>query len=116
MELYYAAAEWMYASQENFDQTLEWFAEWNEENGVTSTYEELEIMCNVSGPFTLEEAYEIVSTESPISGMSDFHYYSYDPLLFYVSLGNYSEEDAEIFSQSQYYDTSIIEGIYANKN
>ncbi len=116
MEMFYVAVEWMYANDENFDQGIAWFQQWQEDSGIRSTPEDLALLARESYAFNLDQAYEMVSTESPTAGMTNFVYASYDPLEFYVSLGSFTEADLETFAQPHLWDTSMVEAIYEKYN
>lgn len=116
MELYFVTIDWINESDENLDQAVEWFLEWNKDNGITSSEFEIRTMFEVSDCYTLEEAYEIINTPSKNGEYSKFVEWTIDPLKFFVEIGNYDDEDVEDILQPQYWDTTLLEEIYKEHN
>ncbi|QUI24518.1 hypothetical protein HZI73_20405 [Vallitalea pronyensis] len=115
MEIYFAAVEWLYANDENLNQGIEWFLEWNEENGVKTNAEEIKAHLTYNGCYTLEENYEMVTTKSADGKMNLIEEYNYLPLLFFIENGNYKPEDADKLIDGYFYDEVITE-LYDKKN
>ena len=111
IELYFAAVEWMYATEENRKLATDWFIEWNEENGIPSVRSEIESHLEYQRCYTLEENIEMFETKSDKGDYSIAVEYNVEPLKFFIEQGNYKEEDLEKFAQPQYFDSSIIEKI-----
>lgn len=112
MELYFKAVDWMYASDENRAQAVDWFIEWNEDNGIASVKEEIEAHCEYQRCYTLEENYNMIHETSANGTYSKLVEFNVEPLRFFVEQGNYKPEDIDTFLQPQYFDGSIVEELY----
>lgn len=112
MELYFDAVDWMYASDENRAQAVEWFIEWNEDNGIASVKEEIEAHCEYQRCYTLEENMEMFREKSANGEYSKLVEFNVEPLRFFVEQGNYKPEDIDTFLQPQYFDSSFVEELY----
>lgn len=115
MELYFAAVDWMYASDENLEQAIDWFMEWNEENGITCDRTEIQAHCEYQRCYTLEENYEMFNTKSTFGDYSLIVEYNAEPLKFFVGQGNYKENDIETFIQPQYFNSSFVDELIAGE-
>lgn len=113
MELYFAAVDWMYANDENLNQAIDWFMEWNEENGIASVREELEAHCKYQRCYTLEENAAMFTEQSETGNYSKMVEYNVEPLKFFVAQGNYKLEDIDTFLEPQYFDSTIVEKLAA---
>lgn len=115
LEMYFDVIDWINASEENFNQVVDWYVEWNETEGIRTTREEAAIQWQYSGHYTLAENYEMLTTfqDTDAGKMNMFQYYNYDPLLFYISNGNYEPESTKIFLDPAYMNTEIVEKLYA---
>ena len=113
MELYFAAVDWMYASDENLTQCVDWFIEWNDENGIASVREEIEAHCKYQRCYTLEENIEMFGTQSELGDYSLMVEYNVEPLRFFVDQGNYKPEDIDTFLQPEYFNTTFIDRLSA---
>ncbi|WP_305767172.1 ABC transporter substrate-binding protein [Candidatus Epulonipiscium viviparus] len=113
MELYFAAVDWMYASDENLDLATDWFLEWNDSNGISSERFEIEAHLKYQKPYTLEENIEMFNTQSDAGEFSKLVEYNVLPLEFYVEQGSYREKDIETFLEPQYFDSSVIDKLAA---
>lgn len=111
MELYFAAVDWMYASDENLETAIDWFMEWNEENGIASVRTEIEAHCEYQRCYTLEDNIEMFAEQSELGDFSKMVEYNVEPLEFYVDQGIYSEADLEKFIEPQYFDSSFIDAL-----
>ncbi len=115
MELYFDANKWLYANEENFNQAVEWYLEWNEENGVKSTAEEIVAYLTYNGTYTLEENYEMFKTPSEDGKMNQVEEYNYLPLVFFIENGNYKPEDAEKLIDGYFID-DIVNELYEERH
>lgn len=113
MELYFAAVDWMYASDENLNQAIDWFMEWNDENGIASVREEIEAHCKYQACYTLKDNMDMIKTNSENGDYNLFIEYNIEPLKFFVDQGNYKPEDINKFLEPQYIDTTFIEELSA---
>lgn len=115
MELYFDANKWLYANEDNFDQAVEWYLEWNEENGVKSTADEIVNYLTYNGTYTLEENYEMFNTPSADGTMNQLEEYNYLPLEFFIENGNYKPEDADKLMGGYFLD-DFVEQLYKERN
>ena len=115
LELYLLAVEWIGESEENFDQVVQWYVEWNESEGIPTTMEEARIQWTYCGHYTLEENHEMLTTQvdTDAGKMNMFQFYNYDPLLFYMENGNYEKGSEKILLDPKFMNTSLIEELYA---
>lgn len=115
MELLFAVQEWVYGSDENYQQAVEWFVEWNEDNGYPSTEEECDGHLQHEFLYTLDQNYEMFQTPSQYGTCNALCDMTYDPLKFYVEQGNYTEEDLQKVADPAYWDGSIITELHDAK-
>ena len=115
LELYFIVKDWIYDSDENMTKAVELFVQWNEENGVSSTEEEIVGLLQLNNVLGLEENLEIMTTVSDKGYENQFVEYFVEPLKFFVELGNYTQADLEKFSKPEYMDFSLVENIAAAK-
>ncbi|WP_305767174.1 ABC transporter substrate-binding protein [Candidatus Epulonipiscium viviparus] len=113
MELYFAAVDWMYASDENLSLATDWFLEWNDSNGISSEYDEVSAHLKYQKLLTLEENVEMFHTPSDAGEFSKLVEYNVLPLEFYVEQGSYREKDIATFLEPQYFDSSVIDKLVA---
>lgn len=111
MELYFATVDWIYASQENFDQAAQMFTEINTDFGIKCTLEENVVVMDNNGYYTLEENYELFNTRTDDDAMLLVEKINYDPLVFFVGQGNYKPEDEQTFLGG-YFKADIINELY----
>ncbi|ONI39424.1 hypothetical protein AN639_03930 [Candidatus Epulonipiscium fishelsonii] len=111
MELYFAAVDWTYASEENLAQAIEWFMEWNEENGIPSVEEEIAAHMEYQKCYTLEENLEMFNTLSENGEYNKFMEYNVEPLKFYIEQGNYKPEDMDKFMDPTYLNSTFLNNI-----
>ncbi|ONI41208.1 hypothetical protein AN639_03920 [Candidatus Epulonipiscium fishelsonii] len=111
MELYFAVVDWTYASEENLNQVMEWFIEWNEENGIASLESEIAAHMKYQKPYTLEENIEMFTTLSENGNYNKFLEYNVDPLKFYIDQGNYKPEDMDKFLDPAYLNTTFLDNL-----
>ncbi|ONI47353.1 hypothetical protein AN644_00580 [Candidatus Epulonipiscium fishelsonii] len=111
MELYFAVVDWTYASEENLNQVMEWFIEWNEENGIASVESEIAAHMKYQKPYTLEENIEMFTTLSENGNYNKFLEYNVDPLKFYIDQGNYKPEDMDKFLDPAYLNTTFLDNL-----
>lgn len=114
MEIYFAAVEWLYASDENLTQGIEWYLEWNEENGVKSDETEIRAHLTHNGCYTLEENVEMINGSSEDGKRNLIEDYNYQPLLFFIENGNYKPETAEQLVDGYFID-EVIEELAARR-
>lgn len=112
MNLYFDAVEWMYSSEENLNQAIDWFMEWNKECGITSDRKEIEAHCRYQRCYTLKDNYELMNTKSENGDYSLAVDYNYEPLKFFVQQGNYTEEDLTTFLEPQYFNSAFVNELY----
>lgn len=115
MELLFAVQEWVYSSDENYEQAVKWFVEWNEDNGYPSTEEECDAHLQYEFLYTLDQNYEMFSSPSQYGTCNALCDMTYDPLKFYVEQGNYTQADLEKVADAAYWDGSIITELYEAK-
>ncbi len=114
MEIYFDVAAWMTASEENLATAASYFQKWNEENGVPTTIEELNIHLTHTIPYTLDQNYEWFN-EVGESGFNKQIENSLLPLEFYVGLGQYEEADKDKFMDESYTPDKIVTELYNEK-
>lgn len=111
MELYFATANWINASEENFNKAAELFTEINEEVGVKSTLEENKTVLKNNKHYTLEENHQYFIEKSDDGKMLQIEKMNYDPLMFFISKGNYKPEDEKTFLGG-YFKGDILQELY----
>lgn len=94
-ELYFKAVDWIQASEANFELAIDYFLEWNEDNGIKADRSDLVKHMTYSNHFTLEENYEMFTTKTDDGSMLLVEKYQVDPLDFFISNGNYTKADRE---------------------
>ncbi|OON95117.1 MAG: hypothetical protein ATN32_00145 [Candidatus Epulonipiscium fishelsonii] len=115
MELYFATVDWIYASEENLNQAIKWFIEWNEENGIASVESEIVAHMQYQKPYTLEENIEMFNTLSENGDYNKFIVYNIEPLKFYIEQGNYKPDDLDKFLNPAYLNTTFLDNLAAQK-
>lgn len=100
LELYFKVVDWLYDGTETINQEkLDFFAgkyqEWNDMNGINSVPEEMKKLIINSPYVSLKQNYEMFHTEVETEDgkMSQTEFMDYDVLKFFVSVGNYQQED-----------------------
>ncbi|ONI46552.1 hypothetical protein AN640_03130 [Candidatus Epulonipiscium fishelsonii] len=111
MELYFAAVDWTYAIEENLNQAIDWYIEWNEQNGIPSEKEEIVAHLTYSSSYTLEENIEMFNTLSENGDYNKFIEYNIEPLKFYIEQGNYKPNDLDKFLNSAYLNTTFLDNL-----
>ncbi|ONI47352.1 hypothetical protein AN644_00575 [Candidatus Epulonipiscium fishelsonii] len=111
MELYFATVDWIYANDENFNQAVSWYTEWNEENGIPSTDIESAAHLTYSSSYTLEENIKMFNTLSKDGEYNKFIEYNIEPLKFYIEQGNYKPEDMDKFLDPAYLNTTFLDNL-----
>ncbi len=108
---YFATLEWITSSEENWTQAVNWFVEWNESQGIRSTFEMSSQLWHTDRPLSIEEAYKF-STEKTSDGKMTFaESFFYDPLNFFVQYGSYEPEHLDELLNG-WFRTDIIENVY----
>ena len=111
VELYFTVVDWIYASNENYNQAVDMFIEWNEEQGIRSVRNEIESHLTFQRPYTLEENYRMFTEMNDTRTMLQVEEYQIAPLEFFIENGNYTEADKEILL-SGYFRSDMLEAIY----
>ncbi|ONI46549.1 hypothetical protein AN640_03115 [Candidatus Epulonipiscium fishelsonii] len=111
MELYFAAVDWTYESEGNLNQAIEWFMEWNEENGIPSVKEEIAAHMQYQKCYTLEENISMFNTLSENGKYNLFMEYNVEPLKFYIEQGNYKPEDMDKFLDPIYLNNTFLDNL-----
>lgn len=114
LELYFAAVNWINASNENFKQVIKWYIDWNESEGITTTEKEATDQWTYCGHYTLDENYKMLAAvkNTKDGKMNMFQYYNYAPLKFYIQNGNYKKSAVSIFNNPKYMYTAFVNDLY----
>lgn len=94
-ELYFKAVDWIQASDANFEKAIDYFLEWNEDNGIKADRADLVKHMTYSNHFTLQENYDMFTKKTDDGKMLLVEKYQVDPLDFFISNGNYTKADRE---------------------
>jgi ABC-type nitrate/sulfonate/bicarbonate transport system substrate-binding protein len=92
IECQFAVIEWMQAKEENMNEAVEIFYQWTQEEGVKAEKGDLLRYMKDATFFTLEENYKFF-TEKGASGMIPAREMALSPMDFFISNGNYTEDD-----------------------
>ncbi len=114
LEIYFDVADWMSASEDNLAIAADYFQQWNEDNGVPTTIEELNIHLTHTMPYTLEQNYEWFNNEGE-SGYNQQVENNLLPLEFYIGLGQYEEADKDKFMDPSYTPDKLVTELYNEK-
>ena len=109
-DLYFKTIDWMF-SDDNIDKAAQMYMDWSESIGVKTTVEECKELLVGGRGFNLKENYDMFNTKSPDGKMTLQEYYNYEPLLFFISQGNYQPEDADKFLGG-YFKSDIVNELY----
>ncbi|MDO4547009.1 MAG: hypothetical protein Q4D04_02825 [Clostridia bacterium] len=97
-----AVIRWIQASEENLLSAIDYMYEWCENEGVVCTYDVIDNYLHDASPFTLEENLAMF-TDRDESGMLTAASMLEAPMDYFVSNGNYTEDDyAKLFDESNY--------------
>lgn len=97
-----AVIRWIQASEENLMSAIDYMYEWCEDEGVVCTYEAIETYLKDAAPYTLEENLAMF-TEVGESGRVKAADMLEAPMDYFVSNGNYTQDDyAKLFDASNY--------------
>lgn len=118
-QVYYLTWEWCQESEENMAQAEELFLESCDDEGVAVDEETVERLLEEFQCPTLEEAIAEMTTEEEDrngSGetVSEACNLLYETLDFFITLGNYTEEDRETFTELGLVNSSIAESVAEN--
>jgi len=115
LDIYFRTAEWINANDENRAQAAKMYQEWNDENGIKTTEDEVTQHLTYSACYSLEENYELFNTTGD-SGYSLITEYNLLPLEFFINNGNYKSEDAEKLTDEKYFDSELVTELYNERN
>ena len=97
-----AVIRWIQASDENLMSAIDYMYEWCENEGVVCTYDVIENYLKDAKPFTLEENKEMFTTVGESGNLVAAEMLE-APMDYFVSNGNYTEDDyAALFDASNY--------------
>ena len=103
-----AVIRWIQASEENLMSAIDYMYEWCEDEGVVCTYETIENYLKDATPFTLEENYEMFTTIGESGNVVAAELLK-TPMDYFVSNGNYTEDDYEKLLDPSNYTSEFIE-------
>ncbi|MEZ4357447.1 MAG: hypothetical protein R2876_02290 [Eubacteriales bacterium] len=117
-ELYFKAIEWIYASEENAQELLTVWDDWNSENSVNVTAAvNAKYLIDPNNRYcSLKENYDLFNetvTASDGTEMSGFENLTYEPLKFLVSVGSFKEDSLATFLDGKCNGDAVTE-VYEN--
>ena len=115
MEMYYVTTEWVFANDENFQKACDLFASWDEEQGVKSTAETIATFWKKDYNLSLQEAYDSMTTKGA-DGLTVAEASHYNPMKFFVTIGKYTDANAQRLIQEGTFDTSYITEVLNRRN
>jgi len=110
IKIYFETLDWM---KENPDATVDYCVDMNDENGSSLEREVAEKYVQADYYFTLDEAVTMLNDKAEGTDMSILENNLTSVLEFFVSVGNYTEEDLDNFSGS--IDGTLLNEVY-NEN
>ncbi len=94
---------WLQASEENMQTAIDYMYEWCEDQGVVCTREAVDNCFHDATPFTIDENIEMFTTVDEESGLLTVAKMLESPMDYFVSNGNYTQEDyAKLYDESNY--------------
>ena len=107
VEMYFVTTEWVFANDENFRKGCQMFAEWDETQGVKSTADSIYVFWGKDHNLSLEESYKSM-TEKDAKGLTTAESAHYNPMVFFVGLGKYTQVQADRLIQAGTFDASYL--------
>lgn len=121
IEMYERVIDWLYdgtdtINQDKLDIFVQYYQQWNEENGIKSDVDELKDLVLLSTYIQLKENYELFHTEVETEDgkMSRIEQLNYDPLKFFISVGNYQPDSVQKLLDNTHL-SEVIDQLYENK-
>lgn len=116
LELFWAVADWVNASEENLDVAVQYMIEFNEEEGIKSTEKDCKDSLIYFKLLNMEDNYKLATEKSKeypeLNGLQAGYY---EGLNFYIEQGTYPESMKDEFKKDKYFDTSLILEVYEAK-
>lgn len=112
-EIYFATVDWI-KDPENTDKLVEYYQQWDDEQGVKAEISDLNAMVKNTPFYTLEQNYKMFTEKSSDGSMMVAEEKCIDPLDFFIQGGNYKAEDKATFLDGKF-KGDILEELYNSK-
>lgn len=105
--VYFKSLDWM---KENPDKAAEYMVDFSEENGIKMDAETAKVYMQADKYYTLEEAYQMITTKAENSEVTVMEKKLADVLDFFIAYGKYKSTDAEVFKGNA--DAKLMKDVY----
>ncbi len=110
-EIYFTTVDWLKSDPKNVDKFVDYYKQWDDEQGVKAEVSDLKKMVDNTPFYTLEDNYKMFTEKFSDGSMLAAEDKCRDPLDFFIEAGNYKPEDKQKFLDNKF-KADLLEELY----